>query len=174
MPTQNRRRTTLTTRLILEDADKILMLAQTKLNGDGFTLPGGKIEAMEFAKESLIRECKEEADIIIKKKDLQLAHIVYNKLKGSTEIVFFFSAKNWKNTPRIVEVEKFSDCIWVSRLEIPKKTTTVVKNALKRWFEGKIYSEIPKAKKKIAVKESASSSKRVMSKATKLKAKLTK
>ncbi len=158
MPTQNRRRTTLTTRLILEDADKILMLAQTKINGDGFTLPGGKIEAIEFAKEALIRECKEEIDIIIKKKDLQLAHIVFNKLKGSTEIVFFFSAKNWKNAPRIVEVEKFSECIWVSPLEIPEKTTTTVKNALKRWLGGKGYSEIPKTKKKIVAKDTALSS----------------
>ena len=153
MPTQNRRRTTLTVRLILEDAGKILMLAQTKVNGEGYTLPGGKIDALEFAKEALIRESKEELDIILKKKDLQLAHVIFNKLKGSTEIIFFFSTDIWLNIPRILETEKFKEYIWVSPYELPEKTTTLVKIALKRWVNDKKYSETPKSKKKSTVKE---------------------
>jgi 8-oxo-dGTP diphosphatase len=148
MPTQSRRRTTLTARLILEDADKILMLAQTKTNGDGFTLPGGKIDAAEFAKAALIRECREEIDIVVKKKDLHFAHIVFNKLKGSTELVFFFSANIWTNSPRIVETDKFAACNWISPLELPTKTTATVKTAIERWLKGKSYTEAPKDKKK--------------------------
>ena len=174
MPTQNRRRTTLTVRLILEDSDKILMLAQTKLNGDGFTLPGGKIDAIEFAKEALIRESREEIDIILKKKDLKLAHVIFNKLKSSTEIVFFFSANTWLNTPYIVETEKFKECIWVSPTEIPEKTTTLVKTALKRWLSGKQFSETPKAKKKGTLKENQISEKPIKKEVEKAKSKIIK
>ncbi len=174
MPPQNRRRTTLTVRLILEDSEKILMLAQTKLNGDGYTLPGGKIDAIEFAKEALIRESKEEVDIIIKKKDLQLAHVIFNKLKGSTEIIFFFSTDTWLNIPRIVETEKFKECIWVSPYELPEKTTTLVKTALKRWVSGKKYSETPKSKKKSTNKENQPSQKPINKERTKVESKIVK
>ncbi len=173
MPTQ-RRRTTLTVRLILENADKILMLAQTKLNGDGFTLPGGKIEAIEFAKEALIRESKEEIDIELKRKDLKMAHVVFNKIKGSTEIIFFFTANIWLNTPRIVETDKFRECIWVSAADLPEKTTNVVKNALSRWLDGKTYSETPKAKKKPVQKADVLSTKLIEKEIVKVKSKIIK
>ena len=51
------------TRLILKQNDKILLLAQTSENGGKFTLPGGTVENKEFAKATLIRECKEEIGI---------------------------------------------------------------------------------------------------------------
>ena len=67
-------------RLILYHKGKILLIKQTKPNGGNYTLVGGNIEHMEFAKETLIRESYEEAGIILKTKDLQLVHVLQKRV----------------------------------------------------------------------------------------------
>ena len=67
MPIQRRFRTILTARLLLEYREHTLYLSQAKSNGESFTLPGGKIEGEEFAKEALIREAFEDVNTKHKK-----------------------------------------------------------------------------------------------------------
>ena len=82
-------------RLILYHKGKILLIKQTKPNGGNYTLVGGNIEMMEFAKETLIRESFEEAGIVLRAKDLQLAHVLQKVGKKEQRMVIYFKAYKW-------------------------------------------------------------------------------
>ncbi len=153
MPIQRRFRTILTARLLLEYREHTLYLSQTKSNGESFTLPGGKIEGEEYAKEALIREAFEEAGIILSKKSLHLAHVVYKKLHSTTEIIFFFRAAVWKGELKVNEPDKFKDTVWLPNDEPPKRLPAVIKSAMDKIAKGKIFSQFPSVKVKEKPKE---------------------
>jgi 8-oxo-dGTP diphosphatase len=140
---------TITTRLILESDGHVLYLKQTEKNGGGFTFPGGKVEQEEFAKDTTIRETLEETGIKIKKKELHLVHVLYKKLKNTTEVFLFFRASSWSGKVTSMEQEKFVDAVWYPSASPPKKLPRVLAFALKRIQQNKVYSEYPKVKVKV-------------------------
>jgi 8-oxo-dGTP diphosphatase len=148
MPTTRRFRTILTTRLLLEYREHTLYLLQTPENGGGFTLPGGKIEGEEFAKEGLIREAFEEIGIILTKKSLKLVHVMHKRLKSTTEIIFFFKAKMWEGEIVVKETDKFKDSKWLPHDEAPKRLPAVIKVAMSKIQEDKMFSQYPSTVKK--------------------------
>jgi 8-oxo-dGTP diphosphatase len=137
---------TLTVRLILTDitSNKILFLAQTKINGGGFTLPGGKVDRTEFIKEGLIRESFEEAGIVLKKKDLKLALVMHKKLKTSSEVIFFFKSNKWSGTIETKEPLKFKHVVWYDRDQLPLQLSEILKTALLKEVKGKNFIQFPK------------------------------
>jgi 8-oxo-dGTP pyrophosphatase MutT (NUDIX family) len=147
---QRRFRTILTARLLLEYREHLLFLQQTPRNGGGFTLPGGKIEGEEFAKEALIREAFEEVGIIVTHKNLKLVHITHKKVDSVVEVIFFFHCRHvWAGEPTVKEPEKFQNVVWLPMDEPPAKLTSVLTHALGAWKDGKIFSQFPKSKKKV-------------------------
>ena len=144
---QKRYRIIHTARLILEQNNEILFLAQTLKNGNGFTLPGGKINGEEFAKDALIRETKEEIGIDLKKKQLTLRHVTYKKLASSIEIIFFFYTDILPSAPVIREPEKFKEIKWFLPKDYPAKIPPVLKQTLLRIHDGKNFTEFPKNNK---------------------------
>lgn len=143
MPTARRFRTILTARLMLEYREHTLYLLQTPENGGGYTLPGGKIEGEEFAKEGLIRETLEEIGIILTKKSLKMVHIMHKRLKSTTEIIFFFRARIWKGEIIVKETDKFKEAKWLPHDEPPKRLPAVIKVAMAKIQEDKIFSQYP-------------------------------
>jgi 8-oxo-dGTP diphosphatase len=143
MATQRRFRILLTARLLLHYREHTLYLTQTKGNGGGFTLPGGRIEGEEFAKEGLIREAFEETGIVLTKKSLKLVHVMHKRLSSTTEIIFFFKASKWQNEPVAKELEKFSACVWLPDDEPPKRLPAVIKTAMAAITVNKFFSQYP-------------------------------
>jgi 8-oxo-dGTP pyrophosphatase MutT (NUDIX family) len=147
---KRRFRTILTARLLLEYREHLLFLQQTPRNGGGFTLPGGKIEGEEFAKEALIRETFEEVGVVVLAKNLKLVHVTHRKIDSVVEIIFFFHCqKDWSGEPKVKEPEKFQNALWLPLDEPPVKLTGVLTHALDAWKSGKLMSQFPKAKKKV-------------------------
>lgn len=138
---------TLLTRLILEKEDKWLFLEQTKQNGGGYTLVGGRVEASEFAKDALVREAHEEVGIVLRKKDIHLVHLLHRRMPRSNEIIFVFRARHWVGEPQSQEPQKFSDVVWLPIGELPPRMPEALQYALERIQKGKEYSEFPKEKK---------------------------
>lgn len=147
MALQQRFRIIHTARLVLEQNGEVLFLAQTKQNGNGFTLPGGKIQGAEFAKDALVREIKEEIGLEVKKKQLVLRHVAFKKLKSLIEIIFFFYTDILTGDPVICEPEKFKEIRWFMPKDYPVKMPPIIKQSLKRIHDGKFYTEFPKPKK---------------------------
>lgn len=146
---KNNVRTVLTTRLLLECDKQFLFLEQTPLNGGGLTLPGGKIEKEEFAKEALIREVSEEIGVLIAKKTLKLIHVTHRRTEATSEIILFFHCVcESLIEPNMKEPQKFQKAVLLPTDDVPKELTNVLKHALVSINKGKFFSQFPKAKKK--------------------------
>lgn len=131
-------------RLILYNKGKILLLKQTKANGGNYTLVGGTVESMEYARESLIRESLEEAGIILRPKDLQLVHVLHKKTTLSQRITLYYKATRWEGALQSREPEKFKEVEWFPLDRLPKNLTGTVGHVLKEYRKGAIYSEYRK------------------------------
>lgn len=131
-------------RLILKQNNKILLLAQTSENGGKFTLPGGTVEAEEFAKETLIRECEEEIGIHLIANKLELIHVLHKKKGKENRITIYFATQDYKGTLHAIETEKFRGVTWASIDRLPTKTSATVKHVLAKVNEGARYSEFSK------------------------------
>ena len=128
-------------RLILYNKGKILLLKQTRRNGGNYTLVGGTIELKEFARETLIRESQEEAGLILKAKDLQLAHVLHKKTKSGQRMTLYFKTSKWEGRLRPGEPNKFKQVAWFPLDNLPKNLTTTVRHVLEEYRNGHLYSE---------------------------------
>ena len=127
--------------MILEREGKILFLQRYNTGYyDGlYSLPSGHVEAGEFPLDTAVRELEEEVNVIVKKEDLQLVHMTFEK---NIYIDFYFVAKSWENEPKIGEVDRCSDLKWIDLLkEKPDIIIEKVYNALSSYKKGILYSE---------------------------------
>lgn len=131
-------------RLILIDRGKILLLKQTKPNGGNYTLVGGTIESDEFAKNALVRESYEEAGIVLRRKDLQLVHVLHKKSKKEHRIIFYFKAHYWEGYAKSREQLKFKSAEWHDVNHLPQELTSTVRQVIAAYREANLYSELEK------------------------------
>ncbi|MGB3547207.1 MAG: NUDIX domain-containing protein [Saprospiraceae bacterium] len=128
-------------RLILFDRGRVLLLHQTKPNGGNFSLVGGTIERQEFAKQSLVRESREEAGIILQENDLSLVHVLHKRRKKEHRIVLYFKAYRYSGEVRNREPHKFSDVNWHDLNDLPENLTDTVRRVLRAYRRGQLYSQ---------------------------------
>lgn len=129
-------------RLILYNRGSILLLRQKKVQGGNFTLVGGTIENYEFAKEALIREAEEEAGLVVKKEDLQLAHVLHKKTKSKGQrMTLYFKASKWSGKLKTGEPAKFKGVSWFSLDALPVNLSDTVRHVLNKYRHGELYSE---------------------------------
>jgi ADP-ribose pyrophosphatase YjhB (NUDIX family) len=132
-------------RLILYNRGSILLLRQKKNLGGNYTLVGGTIEDTEYALQSLIRETKEEAGIVVKEKDLQLVHVLHKRTKNNGHrITLYFKASQWEGRLQTGEPNKFKGVAWFSLENLPANLSETVRHVLKEYREGRMYSEFRK------------------------------
>ena len=129
-------------RLILYDKGRILLLKQRRSNGGNFTLVGGKVEQIEFAKEALVRETMEEAGVRLREKDLILAHVLHKKGPNRQRITLYFKASKWEGKLRAAEPDKFKKVAWVHLESLPTNLTNTVRHVLDQYRHGRMYSEL--------------------------------
>lgn len=137
----SRSKINIVSRLILETKGKILFLVQTPSNGGAYTLIGGKVEKNENPKEALKRESFEEAGILIKKKHLDLFHVLHRMKGNQVEIVLIFSARKWVGKPISREPKKFENVRWVPLDNLPEKLPVAIQHILTQYIKGEFYSE---------------------------------
>ena len=128
-------------RLILYDRGRILLLRQTRGNGGNYTLVGGTVEADEFARDSLVRETREEAGIQISPAHLSLVHVLHKRSKGGHRVNLYFKASRYRGVVQNLEDHKFKAAQWFPINKLPDNVTATVKQALEAYRAGRLYSE---------------------------------
>jgi 8-oxo-dGTP pyrophosphatase MutT (NUDIX family) len=111
-----------------------------------YSFIAGHLNGKESFSEAIIREAKEEANIVIRQKDLQVAHIMnrYEPLntKGLGErIDFFFIVKEWKGEIKNMEPNKCDDLTWFPINKLPKNTIPYIKEVVNNIKRKTYYSE---------------------------------
>jgi 8-oxo-dGTP diphosphatase len=121
--------------LIPLKGNKILLSRRYKTGWmDGnYSLIAGHLDGNESVSSAMIREAKEEAGITIQKKDLIPATVIHRVYPGQEYVDFFFVARKWTGTPKIMEPDK-CDCMdWFSLNNLPKNLLSYVKDAIKKY-----------------------------------------
>lgn len=104
---------------------------------DGYySVVAGHLEGGETVIEAMIREAKEEADIILDSDTLEIVSVMHRK-SGQERIDFFVSASSYKGSVKIMEPHKCSDMRWFSLEELPQNIIPYVRKAIKNYFDGK-------------------------------------
>ena len=108
----------------------------------------GHLEQGETLSQAVAREAKEEIDIHIDEKDLELVSIIHPYEENY--INAFFTTQKYEGVPKITEKEKCEDLNWFDIDNLPKNTIERIKNVLKNMQYGIIYDdgEFSRQKKK--------------------------
>jgi len=129
--------------LFLLQKQKVLLARRfnTGYEDGKFSLPAGHVEANESCLAAMVREAKEEINILIQPHDLQLAHVMH-RTTDRESIDFFFSCKIWEGQPEINEKEK-CDCLqWSDPQKLPTNTIPYIRQAITLFQQGQPYSQM--------------------------------
>ena len=128
-------------RLLLRKEGKILMLQKSAIKRGTYSLVGGTVEQLEAAKDALIREAKEEANIQLDKGLLELVHVIHHHKRGQSIITLIFETDWWKGKIKNLEPKRHQRFVWTSLQKIPAETVGHIKYALANYRKGIRYSE---------------------------------
>lgn len=142
--TKERFKVTPSVYLILE-RDRQILLLQRQNTGyeDGkYSLPAGHKESGEHPTEAVVRESLEEIDVEIDTRYLSCAHVMMRIRDIDSERVdLFFTTRVWEGEPQNIEPEKCSHLGWFAIDNLPENTIPYIREAIKCWRQGIIYSE---------------------------------
>jgi 8-oxo-dGTP diphosphatase len=132
--------------LLLRRGNEILLLkrANTGYWDGGYSLIAGHLDGDELGSEGLQREAKEEAGIIISKKDIQFVHLAHRlgrNEKGQERVDLFYEAWKWRGAIKNMEPEKCNGLTWFPIINLPKNTLPLIKRVINDVLSGVHYSE---------------------------------
>jgi len=129
--------------LVLIKNNKILLSRRynTGYFDGNYSFPAGHLDGDETLKQAMIREAKEEIDVILDPADLELIHIMNRRISNNERVDFFFKAKKWQGEPKIMESDKCDDLSWFEFNNLPKNIIPYIKQAIDSFFDNINYSE---------------------------------
>lgn len=138
---QNRYKIKIASYLILKKDNKILLSRRFNTNwADGmYSLPAGHIDEGETPLETIIREAKEEVDVLISPLNTRIVHIHFQR---DVYVDFYFETTEWTGKIKINEPFKCDKIIWVKVDNIENyQIAEKVKKVLLSIRNGDFYSE---------------------------------
>ena len=129
--------------LILVKDNKILLSRRYNtgyFDGD-YSFPAGHLDGNETLKQAMLREAKEEIDVLLDPADLELVHTMNRRIPDNERVDFFFTAKKWQGEPKIMELDKCDDLSWFELNSLPKNTVPYIRQAIDSFLNNMIYSE---------------------------------
>lgn len=130
--------------LILKKDDEILLLrrSNTGYEDGNYSFIAGHLDGDETFRQAIIREAKEEADIVIEPEDLEIVHTMHRKKATDAErIDFFFLATKWKGEPKNMEPNKCDELKWFNINVLPSNTIPCIRQAIESFKNKRVYSE---------------------------------
>ncbi len=114
--------------LIMDDGRVLLQKRKgSKLWPGYYALPAGHIDEGENQYDALVREAKEELDILIDQKDIEKSYVVLRRnffeidgKKLEPYIDYYFEISKYQGTPRIAELDKCDELIWADINNLPE------------------------------------------------------
>jgi 8-oxo-dGTP diphosphatase len=108
-----------------------------------YGLPAGKAEHDESALETAVREVKEEAGVVVDKKDLTFLHMRHRKSEDDTLqwIDIVYEATKWKGEPYNAEPKVHSELKWFDLDNLPDNVVPEFYPLIDDIKAGKMYSE---------------------------------
>ncbi|NGX52953.1 MAG: NADH pyrophosphatase [Candidatus Anoxychlamydiales bacterium] len=135
--------------LVLKKRRKILLLRRfnTGYEDGKYSMIAGHVDENESFSQAVIREACEEADIVIKKEDLQVIHIMHrfaresSKQELSQRIDVFFQTSKWEGKIKNVEKNKCDDLSWFDIDKMPLNIIPYIQNVIENIKKNIFFSE---------------------------------
>jgi 8-oxo-dGTP diphosphatase len=106
-----------------------------------YSLVARHLDGGETAKQSIIREAREEAGITLNPQDLTVAHIMHRYRPDREYIDIFLTAEKWTGSPQNMEPDKCDDLRWFNLKNLPNNLLPEVRQALDAIIKGEFYGE---------------------------------
>ncbi len=129
--------------LVLMKDNRILLSRRHNtgyFDGD-YSFPAGHLDGDEPLKQAMVREAKEEINVIMDPADLELVHTMNRRIPDNERVDFFFRAKKWQGEPEIMEPNKCDDLSWFEPNNLPRNIIPYIKQAIDSFLNNMIYSE---------------------------------
>lgn len=135
--------------LVIRDGEKVLLARRfnTGYEDGKFSLPAGHLDGDEPMTVALSREAKEELDINVDPKDLNLVHVMHHRseIVDSTDderVDFYFTVNKYDGEPTIAEPDKCDALEWHSIHKLPKNMVRRVKLSLEGISKNDFLTEV--------------------------------
>lgn len=144
--TQTRHQNIVAAYLVLKKQNAVLLLKRknTGYEDGNYSVVSGHVESGESFRQTIIREAKEEANIMITEADILQTHVQHRKSSWdqSERVDVYFLIEKWNGDVTNNEPEKCESLEWHSIENLPDNTIECVKIALQALFSNIEYSEI--------------------------------
>ena len=132
--------------LVLLENNQLLMLRRynTGYEDGNYSLVAGHLEGNETFRQAIVREAREEAEIILNPDDLEVIHVLHRSkgnINDGERIDIFMTADKWQGDPKNTESHKCDEIGWFLLDDIPDNTIPYIKHALGKIKQKIIYSE---------------------------------
>ncbi len=109
------------------------------MDGKYDTACSGHLKKGESLSMALCREAKEEINLDIQEKNLELVSIIHPYQEDYINV--FFTTNKYIGTPKIMEPNKCDDLKWFNINELPENTIIRIRNVIKNMKKGIIYDD---------------------------------
>ena len=134
--------------LLLIKDNQILLSRRlnTGFEDGNYGLVSGHLEGSESVFKGIIREAKEEANLDLKREDLELAHVLHriSSLDGSERIDFFLKCEKWDGEIKNMEEDKCDDLSWFDLDKLPENTIGYVRDVIENYKDGDFFTDLVK------------------------------
>ncbi len=129
--------------LILIKDGKVLLSRrfQTGYMDGHYSLPAGHVDEGETIEDCLVREVKEEIGIVVKKKDIELVHVMHRK-EADIRLDFFYVTQRYSGEVENMEPGKCDDLKWFKLDQLPGNVLPYIKQGVERGMQKTLYSDI--------------------------------
>ena len=128
--------------LLIKDG-KVLLLRRinTGYQDGKYSLVAGHLDGEETAKQSIIREAKEEAGITLSSENLKVVHVMHRLTADREYIDIYLEAEKWDGEIKNMEPEKCGDLSWFPVKNLPQNIVPEVKFVVENLKSELMYSE---------------------------------
>lgn len=129
--------------LLINSGGEILLLRRinTPFCNGCYSLPGGQIDRGETARQTMVREAKNNLDLDIQLSDMMFRHIMYRKCNEPEFFACFFQIDQWDDAICNANSDRYDDVRWFSINRLPENIVLAHKEAIMFIQQGIMYSE---------------------------------
>lgn len=111
--------------------------------GDGkYSIIAGHIDGNETVAQCIVRESKEEGNLIMREEDLEVVHTLHRITDYGAEYMdFFLVPKKWSGEPEIMEKDKCDDLRWFPLESLPENMVPYIRYTIEKIRAGITFSE---------------------------------
>jgi len=131
--------------LVLQKDDQVLLLQRqnTGYEDGNYSVIAGHVEPGETFTQAIIREAREEANVVITQNNIVSQHVQHRKslTDRSERVDVYYLVKDWQGQVENLEPHKCRELKWFALDDLPKNTIACVKQALECLLKEQGYSE---------------------------------